>query len=337
MRLLPLLFLVMSLLVSLVLAGCREGGGDAAGEPTATATAGLGATATPGEAGPTATPTAAVAATIMPCPAGGETGSSVHTTTSGGVERSYRLYVPASYDASRPVPLVLNFHGFGSTAVQQEAYSGIIPIAEANGFVLVTPDGTNNPRRWHIYGPLDPSYVDDAAFAEQLIDAVSASICIDPARIYAMGISNGGGMSALLSCQGGRIAAIATVAGAPFNASRCASDGPTPVIAFHGTADAVVPFEGGTFALPFRSVRESIRSWAEHNGCDPELHSERIAPDVVLERYTDCDEGADVLLYVIEGGGHTWPGSDFRLAGFLGETTQSIEAAELIWSFFEAH
>jgi polyhydroxybutyrate depolymerase len=282
-----------------------------------------------------ATPNIASAAT---CPAGASTGLSVQTMTSGGVQRSYRLYLPTSYDASTPLPLVLNFHGFSSNAWQQERYSGFIDIAEREGFVLVTPDGTSTPRRWYIYGKWERGYVDDFAFTEDLIDEVSASICIDQARVYATGISNGAAMSSLLGCKSDRIAAIGPVAGSPYSALLCRNAGPVPVIAFHGTDDALVPFDGGNggrLGLPVTPVRENMLGWAEHNGCDLTLQTERIASDVVLERYTNCDEGADVLLYVIEGGGHTWPGA--RDVPWLGNTTHSISASELIWSFFEAH
>jgi polyhydroxybutyrate depolymerase len=234
---------------------------------------------------------------------------------------------------------VLNFHGFGGTAQQQELYTGFVDIAEREGFILVTPDGTNRPQRWYIYGKWERGYVDDFAFVEDLIDEVSASACVDPSRIYATGMSNGAGLSSLLACKSDRIAAIAPVAGSPYSELLCRTTGPTPVVAYHGTEDTLVPFNGGNggrLGLPVTPVRENMRGWAEHNGCDMTLHSERIAADVVVERYTNCDQGADVVLYVIEGGGHTWPGSD-REIRWLGKTTQSIDASELIWSFFASH
>jgi polyhydroxybutyrate depolymerase len=277
-------------------------------------------------------------ASAASCPTGSSTGLSVQTMTSGGVQRSYRLYVPTSYDASTPLPLVLNFHGFSSNAWQQERYSGFIDIAEREGFVLVTPDGTSTPRRWHIYGKWERGYVDDFAFTEDLIDEVSAGVCIDQARVYATGISNGAAMSSLLGCKSDRIAAIGPVAGSPYSALLCRNAGPVPVIAFHGTDDELVPCDGGNGGrrgLPGTPVRENMLGWAEHSGCDVTLQTERIASDVLLERYTICDEGADVLLYVIEGGGHTWPGA--RVVPWLGYTTLLISSSELIWSFFVAH
>ena len=338
--------LVMSLVVVIVAGGCRakeRREARQAGNATATAQASVGALTgapSPEAQGQQAPETRAAPPAPTTCPADATTGLSLGTITAGGIERGYRLYVPSSYDASTPLAMVLNFHGFGSNAAQQEDYSGFVSHAEANGFVLVTPDGSNNPQRWYIYGRLEPGFVDDFAFVEALIDTVSTAVCIDPARIFAAGISNGGGMSALLGCRSDRIAAVAPVAGAPFNASICTGAGPMPVIAFHGTEDDLVPFDGGSggrLGLPIRPVRDNMRGWAEHNGCDLTLQTERIAADVVLERYTDCNEDAEVLLYVIEGGGHTWPGSGRGLAGVLRSTTQSIDASELIWQFFASH
>jgi len=271
------------------------------------------------------------------CPTAATTGDSMRTLTSGGVQRTYRLYVPSSYDASKPLPLVLSFHGFGGSARQIEESAGLVDVAEREGFVLVTPDGTNSPQRWYIYGRSERGYVDDFAFTEDLIDEVSRLVCIDPARVFATGMSNGAAMSSLLACRTDRIAAIAPVAGSPYSEQLCSDTGPTPVVAFHGTEDELVPFDGGNggrFGLAVTPVRENMLGWAEHNGCDLTLRTERVAHDVVLERYTDCDEGADVLLYVIDGGGHTWPGAD-SAGRRLGETTQSIDASELIWQFFE--
>ncbi|HLF70641.1 MAG TPA: PHB depolymerase family esterase [Dehalococcoidia bacterium] len=268
-------------------------------------------------------------------------GSSVASIESDGVERSYRLYVPTAYDTRRPTPLVLNFHGLGATALEQERYSGFIEVAEENGFVLVSPQATGTPSEWYLYGPLERGYVDDFAFVGRLIDELSARLCVDSRRVYATGISNGGGMTSLLGCElSDRIAAIAPVAGSPYVERRCDGARPMPVIAFHGTDDPLVPFEAGPDFGDldiFRfGARNNMRDWAQHNGCDLTLHSERIASDVVLESYGGCSNGADVQLYVIEGGGHTWPGAGVEVNA-LGKTTHSIDASELIWSFFATH
>jgi polyhydroxybutyrate depolymerase len=289
-------------------------------------------------------------ATVAPAPAvtgsGGcgkdtEPGASVGSIQSGGIERTYRLYVPRGYSSDRPAALVINYHGYGASALEQERYSEYPDAADEYGFVVVSPQGSASPSEWFLYGPVEVGYVDDFAFTDALIDALSASLCIDPARIYATGLSNGGGMTSLAGCVlSDRIAAIAPVAGEPYVAADCDDSGPMPIIAFHGTDDPLVPFEEtpdtGRLDIFRYGARNNMRAWAEHNGCNLTLKTERIAPDVVLESYLGCNNGADVQLYVIENGGHTWPGAAIDMPG-LGGTTQSISATELSWLFFAAH
>jgi polyhydroxybutyrate depolymerase len=237
--------------------------------------------------------------------------------------------------------LVLSFHGFGATAVEQDDYTGLRDTADKYGFLLATPQASGSPSEWYLYGPVEDGYVDDFAFTGRLIDELSDRLCVDPGRIYATGLSNGAGMASLLGCElDDRLAAIAPIAGSPFVADRCADARPMPIIAFHGTADPLVPFEeqpdtGRPDIFRF-GARNAMRNWAQHNGCDMTLFSQRIASDVVLESYTNCAEGADVEFYVIEDGGHTWPGATHEMPD-MGTTTHSITASELVWDFFAAH
>jgi polyhydroxybutyrate depolymerase len=252
------------------------------------------------------------------------------------LDRTYRLTVPPQADGSTPLPLVLNFHGLGSNARQEALYTGIDAAADAHGFIAVTPDGTGEPRRWNL---TRNGAVDDAGFVRALIDAVSSELCVDSQRVYAMGISDGAFFSSTLACDlNDRLAAVAVVAGEPFVAARCAGKQAMPYLAFHGTADGLVPFEGGIgtrFAIPLRGVRDNMKDWAKFDGCAPDLQTQRIALDVVIESYGGCRDGSEVTLYVIENGGHVWPGA--REVRPLGRTTQSIDATELILRFFEGH
>ena len=254
------------------------------------------------------TPEASVTVTSITSAASGcgqahATGLSLEEMTSGGVERTYRLYVPRGYNPAKKTPLVLNFHGFASNAREQEAYSRMPAAADANGFITVAADGTGDPQRWYIYGLFEPGYVDDFAFVRDLLDHLEATLCIDPGRVYATGISNGGGMSSMLACElNDRFAAVAPVAGSPFPASRCQGKKPVSMIAFHGTADQAVPFEGGAggrLGLALRGVRQNMQDWAGHDGCTSGPSSERVAPDVLRESYSGCQGGADVVLYVV--------------------------------------
>ena len=258
---------------------------------------------------------------------------------SGGMLRSYRVYVPPSYNPSTPAPLVLGFHGWGANAAEQEYYTNFKPQADLNGFILVSPNALGNPAHWNYLGKLSPSMPDDYAFIGDLLDHLQGELCIDTARVYTTGMSDGGTMASIVACRmPNRIAATAPVGGSPFYAAQCLLAGPVPLITFHGTADTLWPFYGGTgyLGLPVTPTESDVKDWARHNRCDLTQQSQVIASDVTLETYTNCGNNADVQLYVIQGGGHTFPGAPIDFTPF-GPTTHSIDAAALSWAFFAAH
>lgn len=270
------------------------------------------------------------------------TGYSEHTLVSGGQERAYLLYIAESYDATRPAPLVLSLHGFASNPRQQAEFSQWDEIADAHGFLLVFPRGTGRPLRWNAgenWRQLGAA-ADDVGFIQDLIGALQSDLCVDAGRIYVNGLSNGGGMSHRLVCElSDLIAAAGMVAGAyPPLDEACQSQRPVPIITFHGTEDRIVPFDGAnSFGFAFPPVEAWARAWAVRNGCD--LTPASIAPvgDVSGLRYGDCDSDAEVVLYVVEGGGHTWPGGLPLPEIIAGHTTRDISASAVMWDFFEAH
>lgn len=277
------------------------------------------------------------------------TGVSEHTLESGGIERFYIVYVPSTYDPASPVPLVMTMHGLGGSAAQQQDYSGWDTVAEREGFISVHPQGTGFPRRWHAYRrdvPLMPQgTVDDVQFFHDLVDTLRATYCIDPARVYMNGLSNGGGMSYRLACDSAfseQIAAVGIVAGAVGTGEdivcRLSSPSlrPVPVIAFHGTDDPIVPYEG---TPELAAAPTWVEGWAQRNGCDETPESLPAAGDVSGIAYTGCADNGDVAFYTIKGGGHTWPGATGRqLPAFLvGAKTDDVSATELMWAFFVAH
>lgn len=279
------------------------------------------------------------------CAAGAsfEAGQSNHSMTWGEGERSYRLYVPESYDPAQPTPLVLSLHGFASNPAQQEGFSAWNAVADEENFIVAYPAGTGFPLRWN--SGLFTGAVDDTAFLADLIDHLSDEWCIDPARVYINGLSNGAGMSYRFACEmADRVAAIGGVAGA-YNAAPggCEPSQPVPVILFHGTDDPIVPYEGGTAndpgATAFPSVEEYARDWAERNEC--ELTPETISglPDSVSAiRYTGCADDVEVAFYTILGGGHTWSGSGETIPAFIGgATNREIESSAVMWAFFERY
>lgn len=255
-----------------------------------------------------------------------------------GRTRHYRLFVPAGYDPQTPTPLVLNFHGFASNPPQQAAFSDLEDVATAETFIAVHPSGTGFPLRWNSGASFFEmgSGVDDVGFVRALVETLSAELCIDPARVYATGMSNGGGMSNRLACEAGDlIAAFGGVAGAYALETGCAPSRPVPFIAFHGTADPLVPYEGGTMqGMITPDIETWARDWAERDGCD--LTPETFAPEdgVSGTRYTGCAGDVEVVLYTIDNGGHTWPGGPPLLSALLGET-HPIDATAITWAFFE--
>lgn len=266
-------------------------------------------------------------------------GESAHTLTYDGLERSYLLYVPASYDPAQPAPLVLSMHGFSSNPTQQVSFSQWNPLADEYGFIVAYPQGTGFPLRWNSgANPFAPrETTDDVGFIGVLIDTLSSSLCIDLTRVYATGLSNGGGMSNRLACElADRITAIGGVAGAYSALPECQPSRPVPVIAFHGTDDTIVPYEGTTgqrFGLP--PIEDWAAEWAGRNGCD-------LAPQPLADigavsgvEYTGCE--APVTLYTVHGGGHTWPGGEDQIALFVGETNRDVNASAMMWDFFQQY
>lgn len=250
---------------------------------------------------------------------------------SGGVERTYRLGIPAGYREDEPVPLVLDLHGSGSNALQQSAYSDLPRAAAKRGWITVTPDAIDG--RWQLV----PTGTDDA-FLTELVDHVAGELCVDLDRVHVAGISLGSWKASLMACQHPDRFASAVLVAEEVWPKGCP---PTAVLAFHGTADPVVPYGEGTdpgvtvtgnnAGLP--GTRGNVASWAKAAGCDPTPAIRRIGSDVERWTYRGCTAGTDVVLYSIRGGGHTWPGSDIT----VGPTTQTIDATDLALDFMAAH
>ncbi len=262
------------------------------------------------------------------------------TMQSGGLLRRYTLHVPPGYDGKTPLPLVVSLHGFIDSSVGQQLWTGWNAIADREGFLVVYPNGTGFPQRWNagnsVFITAGAVLVDDVAFFSDLFDTLDRSLCIDDARIFVNGLSNGGGMTNRLACaMADRIAAIGTVAGAysPIPGG-CNPSRPVPVIAFHGDADPVVNYNGSP-AMNFPPIQQWAADWAKRNGCQKGPNPLPDQGDVSGITYSDCSLDADVVLYTVHGGGHTWPGG--VPIPFVGKTTTAINASETMWQFFKAH
>jgi polyhydroxybutyrate depolymerase len=261
---------------------------------------------------------------------------------SSGEKRDYLLYVPRSYDRSRPTPLVISMHGAGLWGAAQRETSLWNNLADEQRFIVVYPSGIGGKgvRIWR--AEPGPGLMKDVRFISELIDTLKASYNIDATRIYANGLSNGGGMSFALSCTlSDRIAAVGMVAAAQTLPWRwCTDHRAVPMIAFHGTADPEVPYNGGSSWVsprPFPSTPRWAENWARRNRCEPKPVESTVAADVTRREYTNCAYDAGVVLYTVQGGGHTWPGGTPLPQWFVGRTTQGVNATRLMWTFFREH
>jgi polyhydroxybutyrate depolymerase len=353
-------------------AACSSSGGS---------TAASGGTSTPddtasSDGGLAALPTAVSDAPARPSPgcSGPSTlGAGPHDLTLdvSGTPRQYRLFIPASVATGTPLPMTFNIHGLTSNIAEQVAVSGFETLADTDGFMVATPQGLGSPARWEF--PQQPSNK-DLPFFKAMIDAIGAATCLDLARVYSAGISNGGIMSSILACQmGDQIAAVGLVSGIR-PPTDCSGDRPMPVIVFWGKQDNVLPFygglgplltglggggSGGTVPPPptappanlqgFPPVEQVVGEWADHDGCnaDPTVLPVGSADSDVEERiYSDCTPESSVRFFVVSDGGHTWPGSPV-LKGvndpsnprhqMMAVTTYEVDATAAMWAFFRGY
>jgi polyhydroxybutyrate depolymerase len=269
----------------------------------------------------------------------------------GSQKRTYRIHVPPGYNAARPMPLVLALHGATMSARAMEGFSGLSKKADEAGFIVVYPNGTGpNPLMltWNSGGfpPfLARTKPNDVAFLARVLDDAEAVLNVDKQRIYATGVSNGAMMCYRLAAElSERIAAIAPVAGT-LALEKYEPKCTVPVLHIHGTADNLVPYVGAgptvaTF-MKFLSVEDTIAACVKRNGCldEPRTADLPMPNDhfkITRTAYDEGKEGAEVILYVVERGGHTWPGRPIA-GGILGPTTMNLKANDVIWEFFQKH
>jgi polyhydroxybutyrate depolymerase len=293
---------------------------------------------------------ATATATAVPAKTCDTTGG---TLSYGG--RPVIVHMPSGATGSKPLPLVLNLHGSGSDAVQQELFTGMDAAADADGFVVAYPQGAipldggfawNVPSQPLASGAAVPKgAASDVAYLAGLVEELESRYCIDATRVYATGFSGGARMSSQVACDlSETFAAVAPVSGLRFP-SPCPSKRPVPVLAFHGTADPVDPYGGHGLAYWTYSVPVAASRWATHDGCAAKPATGGLRPiggagGYTLTGYLKCKGGSTVELYSIAGEGHEWPGGPAmpkRIVKELGPQSQAIDANDVIWRFFAAH
>lgn len=253
------------------------------------------------------------------------------------LQRDYILYVPASYSADSPMPLLFNFHGYTSNATEQMFYGDFRPIADTANFIIVHPEGTeDNTGTTHFNVGWGASSVDDVGFSEILLEAIASEYNIDLTRVYSTGMSNGGFMSYQLACQmSDKIAAIASVTGSMSFATfaNCDPQHPTPILQIHGTADQTVPYNGAIFAKP---IEEVVDYWVNFNSCDAmplrtDVPNTSTTDGSTAEHfiYPNGTNDVNTEFFKITNGGHTWAGSFFDSPG----TNHDINASIEVWRF----
>lgn len=277
--------------VSAVLASCSSGGGsDASAGSTTTA--------------PTTTTTEAPSTTAIPA------------------SRQVEVHVPPGYSASKPAPLLVLLHGYGTTGQIQSAYLGLEEAVDAAGMLYVYPDGTENQIGKQYWNATDACCAprtgapDDSAYLAAVIAQVKDQYNVDPRRVFLVGHSNGGFMSYRMACDhADEIAAIVSLEAATFDDPKdCTPSGPVSVLEVHGTGDRTIPYRGGKIAgRAYPSAPTTVKTWAAYDGCSSSLTKPRPAtrdivadlPSALATTYdTGCDAGSAVELWTQPQGVH---------------------------------
>jgi polyhydroxybutyrate depolymerase len=276
----------------------------------------------------------------------------------GGLGRSYIVHAPPQASSAIALPVILNFHGAGSNAEQEERYSGMDAAADADGFVAVYANGTGPKTRTLTWNAGGCCYwamshkIDDVGFTRALLDDLATRIHIDRARVYATGLSNGGMMAYRLGIEAAdRIAAIAPVEGA-LTVEVSALTRPMPLIVFHSLDDPWVPYGGSSrlyawfahLAAAYPAVDDTIARWRALDRCPAKARTGPVLKGAggtadarnSATRYAwgSCAGGTEIVLWKLTGSGHVWPGAPRDYPLVIGRGTRVIDANAEMWKFF---
>jgi polyhydroxybutyrate depolymerase len=274
----------------------------------------------------------------------------VRTLTVDGLKRSYHFHLPKNYDLTKPTPVVVVLHGAGTNGKIMEHFCGMTTQADKAGFIVVYPNGTGAADLFLTWnagafpGPLNGKRPNDITFLDAVLDDLAKVANVDAKRTYVCGMSNGGMMAYRAAAElSHRFAAMANVAGTIVT-DKWQPKHPMPVLHIHGTDDPLVPFKGGDKVGPqflrFPSVEANVKTCCHFNGCDEtpkvtDLPKVKDKYKVTQSDYGKGKNGAEVVLYVIDGGGHTWPGR--TAPTLLGPATYNLVANEVIWDFLRRY
>ena len=267
-----------------------------------------------------------------------------------GFQRTVIVHVPRTSTNTTPQALVLNLHGSGSTALEQEGFTKMNSTANAEHFIVaypqaLIPDGTGFD--WNVPGvpliggrPVPAKSANDVKFLTALVGILEQKYCVNASEVYATGFSGGARETSQLACDASSIfAAVAPVSGLR-RPMPCPTTRAVPVISFHGSADLVDPFAGHGQAYWTYSVSTAAKDWAQQDRCATKPTSSAPVSGVKLTTYATCASGAVVELYEVMGEGHEWPGGPTmppNITELLGPQSDLVNANTLMWSFFESH
>ena len=271
-----------------------------------------------------------------------------------GLRRTYKVHVPPSYKRTTPTPLILAFHGGmgNSQTMADDKRFGLISKSDQEGFIVVFPNGASQLRSgkfatWNAgncCGYARDNNIDDVGFVRAIIKDLESRFNIDPKKVYAIGMSNGGMFSYRLACDlTDQLKAIASVAGTD-NYDLCVPKKPISILHIHAQDDTHVLFNGGagpdafrdmTKVTDFTSVPKTISRWVERNNCNNNPKRALEKEGVYCDLYSDCDEGVEVMLCVTEIGGHSWPGGEKPQRKKAPTPSNAISATDEIWEFFK--
>jgi polyhydroxybutyrate depolymerase len=277
-------------------------------------------------------------------------GSTTLSLKVNGYQRTVIVHLPRDSADATPLALVLNLHGSGSTALEQEGFTKMNATANAENFIVaypqaLIPDGTGFD--WNVPGvPLSggrsvpAKSANDVKFLTALVGILEQKYCVNTSEIYATGFSGGAREVSQLACDDSSvIAAAAPVSGLRRPAS-CPTTRAVPIITFHGSADPIDPFAGHGQKYWTYSVSTAAKDWADQDQCSMKSLTTTPVSGVDLTTYSKCANGAQVELYEVMGEGHEWPGgpslSSF-LTTLLGPQSNLVSANTLMWSFFASH
>jgi polyhydroxybutyrate depolymerase len=296
----------------------------------------------------TGTSIAGAASTSSGCASPGT--STTLTLTVKGFSRTAIVHVPRGSSDSTPLALVLNLHGSGATALDQELFSGMNRTSNADDFIVAYPQGLipdgsgydwNVPNEPLIGGRAVPKgSANDVTFLVTLVTVLESKYCINPREVYATGFSGGAREVSQLACDESQVfAAVAPVSGLR-HPTPCPTTRAVPILAFHGSADPVDPFKGNGEAYWTYSVPTAAKDWASQDECSLKSAASMPFPGVTLTSYSKCADDSTVQLFEVKGEGHEWPGGPVMpssLTSELGPQSTAIDANQVMWSFFSAH